>query len=284
MQHTDIKQIFFLGGAPKSGNTWLQIMLNAHPEISCSGEGHFVDRLLPLLSAAANEYNGVVDFKNKTIFDGVDAQPLITQNDLLLLLRSAIGLKLTALPKARSAKAIGDKTPDNVRFFGILAKLFPDARFINIVRDGRDCLASAWFHNLRVTPDQMQAKCPTIGEFIPLFANAWSNAVALGTRFVIDNPARGVSLRYEDLCQDPLPPLANLCTFLGASTNPAILDACVAAGAFERLSGGRAAGQEDRGSFFRMGIPGDWRNHLSEAAAAAFREKAEPWMSHYNYV
>ena len=32
------KQVFFIGGAAKSGTTWLQLLLNAHPEISCSGE------------------------------------------------------------------------------------------------------------------------------------------------------------------------------------------------------------------------------------------------------
>jgi hypothetical protein len=48
--HVRQKQLFFVGGAPKSGTTWLQLMLNGHPEISCTGEGHFPDRLLPALS------------------------------------------------------------------------------------------------------------------------------------------------------------------------------------------------------------------------------------------
>ena len=36
------RQLFFVGGAPRSGTTWMQHMLDAHPDISCRGEGHFL--------------------------------------------------------------------------------------------------------------------------------------------------------------------------------------------------------------------------------------------------
>jgi hypothetical protein len=42
---------------------------------------------------------------------------------------------------------------------------------------------------------------------------------------------------------------------------------------FERLAGGRAKGEEDQGSHYRRGVAGDWRNHLTEAHLAAFRER-----------
>ena len=43
------KQIFFIGGTAKSGTTWVQLLLDAHPEVSCNGEGHFLDNLKPAL-------------------------------------------------------------------------------------------------------------------------------------------------------------------------------------------------------------------------------------------
>ena len=46
------KDLFFLVGVGKSGTTWLQKLLDGHPEISCNGEGHFVDVLLPQLQDA----------------------------------------------------------------------------------------------------------------------------------------------------------------------------------------------------------------------------------------
>ena len=39
------RRLFFVAGAQKSGTTWVQRMLDAHPEILCAGEGHFMDAL-----------------------------------------------------------------------------------------------------------------------------------------------------------------------------------------------------------------------------------------------
>ncbi len=34
---------FFVGGAPKSGTTWVEEILNAHPDVLCTGEGAFFE-------------------------------------------------------------------------------------------------------------------------------------------------------------------------------------------------------------------------------------------------
>ena len=47
------KQLFFIGGAAKSGTTWLQVLLDAHPSVSCTGENHFVTHLFPTLRKAS---------------------------------------------------------------------------------------------------------------------------------------------------------------------------------------------------------------------------------------
>ena len=35
------RQLFFVGGAPRSGTTWVQHILDSHPDVSCRGEGTF---------------------------------------------------------------------------------------------------------------------------------------------------------------------------------------------------------------------------------------------------
>ena len=54
------KQIFFIGGAIKSGTTWLQLLLDSHPDVSCDGEGHFPDHFAPLLKRALDEQSAVL--------------------------------------------------------------------------------------------------------------------------------------------------------------------------------------------------------------------------------
>jgi hypothetical protein len=277
------KQVFFIGGAPKSGTTWLQLLLNAHPEISCGGEGHYADRLFPILSKALRAHNSSIEYKNKSIFDGVEGHPLFTNRHVCYLATSAMSLMLSHPAKAATTSIVGDKTPDNVRFFPLMAVLFPRARFIHIVRDGRDCAVSAWFHNMRIDAASLTRQYPSLGAFTDYFAQVWVDNVSQGARFAAAQPARCLSIRYEDLIQSPLPMLGHLFRFLGASSEPGILQTCAAAADFTRYSGGRPRGEEDRSSFFRRGTPGDWRAHLEPQAELSFRNKVGPWMTGFRY-
>jgi len=62
------KQLFFVGGSPKSGKTWLQFLLDSHPSVSCSGEGHFTTHLWRLLKEALKRHDEVIKTNNKELF------------------------------------------------------------------------------------------------------------------------------------------------------------------------------------------------------------------------
>jgi hypothetical protein len=278
------KQVFFVGGAAKSGTTWLQFLLNAHPEISCTGEGHFANRLLPALAKTLELHNATLKAKSSSIFDNRNEQPLLTNRHTLYLATAAICLLLCPLDKLDLARIVGDKTPDNVRHFPLLATMFPQAKFIHIVRDARDCAVSAWFHNQRVNPEPFRTHFPSFHKFTGAFAKAWVLNVGLGAKFAAERPERCLTIRYEDLSRDPIAIFTQVCGFLGAATEPPILQECCAAADFANLSGGRSRGQEDRSSFFRQGLPGDWRGHFDASENLVFRAKVEPWISTFRYL
>ncbi len=50
-------QIFFIGGSQKSGTTWLQLLLNAHPQVVCQGEGHITSHFAQLLLTILDKHN-----------------------------------------------------------------------------------------------------------------------------------------------------------------------------------------------------------------------------------
>src|SRR5260370_41440044 len=58
------KQLFFIGGSIGAGTTWLQVLLDQHPQISCRGEGHFVTYLVGALKHTVEEYNRYLVTKN----------------------------------------------------------------------------------------------------------------------------------------------------------------------------------------------------------------------------
>jgi len=259
------RTLFFVGGYPKSGTTWLQLLLNAHPEVSCIGEGHLPHHLEPLLRQALAQHNALIAEKNATVLAELPGFPQFTDGQVDYLVTSAIAMLLMAPPKATTAHAIGERTPYDHLVFPMLAALFPDARFINIVRDGRDCAVSTWFHNLRIDPRQRPRRFGSLGAEIEAHASRWSGVVAECLAWCETQPTRCMLVRYEDLAAQSDDVLRSLFGFLGVTTSSDIVTRCRQAGAFETLSGGRTAGQEDAASLFRRGLPGDRHNHLSAA-------------------
>ena len=260
--------LFFIGGMVKSGTTWLRLLLDAHPAINCQGEGHFFTSLMPRLRSALRDHNKFVNEKNKTIFSGFDGFPLFSERHLKQLLTAAIALILSE--RGGGAPIIGEKTPDNVLHFPALAAMFPTARFITITRDGRDCAVSAWFHNLRLDEAFVRETFPTFADFAGVFAKDWVRSIEAGEKFAAAAPERGLCLSYEALSRAPHDEFARVLRFLGAGSDPATVAACVEAASFDRLSGGRAPGQEDRSSHFRLGVAGAWRKQFDAPALRAF--------------
>jgi hypothetical protein len=277
------KQIFFIGGTVKSGTTWLQLLLNAHPEVTCSGEGHFGSGLAPILKPAFDRYNQLIAQESKSVFGEIAAFQPLGDDDFRCLLATCIALSLLRQSKCKKARAVGEKTPSNVRYFDLLHELFPSAKFLHIIRDGRDCAVSGWFHNLRIGREWTMRNFGSMNDYAIKQAESWAKELAAAEVFADKNPDRVCQIRYEDLAADTERVLAEVFAFLKVDVDQTVLARCRSAASFENLSGGRTAGQEDTSSFFRKGISGDWRNHLSEEASAAFRNRAGAWLDRFGY-
>ena len=144
--------ICFIGGTMKSGTTWVQLLLDAHPEIRCRGEGHIVDVLVKELATVLTKYNNVINGKNVDIFKEIEGFPIFSQDDFTEICRS-IAMRLFAkFEYGDEVRVLAEKTPDNVSHFQMLRQLFPQSKFVNVIRDGRDVVVSGWHHNRRVSP------------------------------------------------------------------------------------------------------------------------------------
>ncbi len=105
----------------------------------------------------------------------------------------------------------GDKRPSYVKQVDLLLRLFPDAQFIHLIRDGRDCVASLkempWY-----TLDSFHA------------VSTWAEAIDAGGRLRRTLPDDTYyELRYEDLTDDPMTELKKLCHFLDEDFSPAMI-------------------------------------------------------------
>ena len=204
----------------------LRAMLDSHPQLAIPPESYFVMELL--------ERPGPVDFERLRAVLAADRYfgdwqlPLDALDELRddPRVRTAADAVagLYALYARRAGKPrYGDKTPSHLRWVDVLAERFPNARFVHIVRDGRDVAASV------VTMDFGHTRFPEA-------ARVWRRKVlkahASGMRL---GPGRYHEVHYEDLVADPATVLGGICAFLGLEYTDSMLEYHVRAD--ELLSG-----------------------------------------------
>lgn len=213
----------FVVGCPRSGTTMLQLMLHAHPRLAIPPETRF-------LLEAYRERHRFGDLRKSTnrwaLAQFIVTRPQTGFLDLGLdaaevtaeivagppTLGLAIGTVFRAYADRFGRPRWGDKRPAYLNNLDVVLRLFPDAQIVNIVRDGRDCVASL---------QEMPWHRKGIYHSIAAWAQAVDNARVARRRLPADS---FYELRYEDLVSDPPRELAALCEFLGEEYDPAMAE------------------------------------------------------------
>ncbi|KAA3651808.1 MAG: sulfotransferase [Proteobacteria bacterium] len=276
--HLATLPVFFVGGLPRSGTTWIQQLLDAHANVACLGESHFANDLAPRLRQTVAHYT------QRRAASYATWAPTVTGPDedmLMPVLRAAF----VALVQANlgthdpgALVAIGEKTPDNLTRLPLLWKIFPQARFIHVIRDGRDAAASghARFHT-QLDPSWSRL------DYVREYAKGWRERITLARAFAQGRDGY-LELRYEDMHTAPEAQAARLFRFLGAPHDRDPVAHCLQAASFERLSGGRRRGEVDADSHYRRGEVGSWRDTLSPEEVAVFENIAGDMLDTLGYV
>lgn len=259
------QQIFFVMDAPKSGTTWLQAVLDAHPDVTCSGEGHFIEKIATPLTAMFTAYREKMGLVAERVYDGKPSYPWLTDDTALEIMRATVLTLMRTAPGAQHALWLGDKTPAYTGHIRGLNLLFPQARFINIVRDPRDVAASLLNHLLR----SLEGRSSEIGEakraeMIELAIGRWRRALADVEAAAAGLGGRLINVRYEDLKGHFAASVSKLFAHLGVACEGDVLAQVAEATSFQRMSGGRQAGDRSAGAFFYGGVVG---GHLRDLRA-----------------
>ncbi len=205
------KSPFFIVGCERSGTTLLQTLLDAHPNIAIPPESHIFHRFAQVFDS----YKDLQRTDNLERFVTLLLEDHWIQRwDLNISVQDfCAGLKtrtitgcidhlfhcyLQKVNKCRWA----EKTPLHVMYLPRILEFFPQAKFIHLIRDGRDMAESMrrmWFG-------------PTS---IYGIAQRWRTRVGAFYDFKSQmHPNQYLELRYEDLVSEPDKYLAILCEFL----------------------------------------------------------------------
>src|SRR6476661_1578865 len=182
--------------------------------------------------------------------------------------RAALEAPYLAYAAQHGKPGWGDKTPYYVNHIGEIRRVFPQARIVNMVRDGRDVALSL----LRVPfgPSNVWAA-----------AGQWRQAIDAGDRAAAELGDDLLTVRYEDVVTDPAAVVPAVCGFLGIDYKPEML-------AVEETPPDRiAAGQEAWFSELYAGISassvGKWRRQMAASDAALFGSIAGEQLDRHGY-
>lgn len=277
--------MLFVCGPPKSGTTWLQFLLDGHPEIQCGGEGHFGDWLAAPINQVLADYDQRRHQVNDFIYQERASYTVpLRKQDGRFLTRMAIGLVLSRQGIEPGIKWLGDKTPLYIQWLEIMRTLMPTARFIAIIRDPRDACVSVLNQADRMrTKGLGNADGLSEADVLTRFLNSWQRSISKMQEFRRQYPNSLHHLRYEDLSDKPTETLGNAFDFLEVDKTEDIINTCLTKADFTALSGGRKRGQEDPNSFFRKGVVGDWATTLKPEHLGLIEEIVGEQMVDFGY-
>lgn len=214
---------FFVIGAPRSGTTLLRLMLNRHPEVCVPPEAGFLVWLYNKYSVEARAGQ-----KEKFLSDLKDTKKIESWNlDFSLLsgylqrdsggsyaeLMDSIYRFYAERVLGKEVEHFGDKNNYYLEHVDLLHKMFPSAKYVHIVRDGRSVAASY----KRLMQKEMRSKyAPVLPTDIADIASEW-RANILRVHESFDNLPGGLSIavRYEDLVLHTEETLKRVSNFLG---------------------------------------------------------------------
>jgi hypothetical protein len=220
----------FVVGCPRSGTTLLQRMLDAHPQLAVANDTHFIPRALEAVRPGSLE-------DEDALFDasmlpeliswvrcyyrfarmGLDEASFAQAAASARSYREFVSLLYGQLARKHGKELGGEKTPDYVRHLPFLHRLFPWARSVHIIRDGRDVALSIVEWACRDGRQKGPAKLALWQEQpVATCALWWRWQVRLGRRSrSVLPPGTYDEVRYEALVDDPEAALRSVAGFLG---------------------------------------------------------------------
>ncbi len=255
-----------IGGCGRSGTTLLRLMLDSHQRICCGPESSVFRRRALDPDALAARFD-IAPAEMRAIVDAAASR--------LAFIRAFAGICLRKTGKQRWA----EKTPRNIGRVGAVFHFFPEARFVHVLRDGRDVACS-----LRTHPRHRVVN----GKLVPL--DTWKPIAACARRWRDDiersrpfwEDARFHVLRYEELVQDPRRVLGKLMQFLDEPWDEAMLAHASGGSPFRDAT--RFAQSPEALAAVSAASIGRWQRDLDADERKEFKQIAGPLLIELDYA
>jgi hypothetical protein len=292
---------FFIFGHARSGTTVLVRLIRLHPEVHCNYQAHFFSRPPLLQSLVADEaVASWLTRKSNRWNHGGDLSAGV--------LRAAADFIMERDARREGKHIVGDKSPNsllNGEAVQLMHKVYPDAKLIYIVRDGRDTAISHRFQAFidltqHLSPEDQRIRTEFSVDPDPFLRGERSLFTERGIRQAAEGWLKNVtethqlggelyqdqyiSLRYEDLIDNPWDEICRVWSFLNAATSDPGLEQTVAG---EIQQNPDAAWQQEKAGdiakSIRKGKKGSWKNIFTRRDREIFHQVAGEVLIQWGY-
>lgn len=268
------KNLLLIIGAPRSGTTWLQIMLGAHPLVATTVEQTLYSRYTaPWIAAWQRE---AANIEQGRWYQGLPY--LWSEDEFYDFLREFVGRVYGRVLEGKpQATHVLGKHPGYSAHVHDINRLLPGVRFIHVLRDGRDVALS------------MVAARKRIGfgaGTIQDAARAWKEYI-LAAREASRYQGRYLEIKYEDLLSDGPATLRTVFDFCGLPVDSDQVVAILEEHQFERMKARRQAadGKARTGAgHYRQGQAGGWQAQLGARQRCIFHQLAGDLLCELGYA
>jgi hypothetical protein len=226
----DMTPFVVLVGCARSGTTLLQRVVDAHPQIALTPEMHWITKDFkrlkwpgPKRQVTAEQVAGMMEHERFLQFDFTRQQ-----FEGLLGAGEPVSYKtffhrfFALYGQIKQKPLVGNKTPNYVRRIPALHALWPEAKFVHLMRDGRDvCLSVLNWDHAGYTAGRYATWAE---DRVSTTALWWKRKVQFGRQGgQALPPGLYHEVRYEDLVARPAEECAKLCAFLGVPYDEGML-------------------------------------------------------------
>jgi len=267
------KQFLFIVGSPRSGTTMLQVLLGSHPQVATSVELTFFDEYVATWLERWAHEKAVMDqygFRRglPTVWTDADMEGF-----LLEFLTRAYS---RVIERAPGRTHVLDKNPHYSGHVHLIKRLLPGARFIHMVRDGRDVACS-----LRAAT-AMGFRFQTLAEAGTL----WRDSV-LKAREAAVYTGDYLELRYEDFLGERTAHYEQVLEFCGLRADSEWIARTLEENTFEKMKDRHAMGDPEAKAgktHYQQGQAGRWQREFTPGDRYAFDRIAGPLLRELGYA
>lgn len=192
--NTDMPLIF-VGGMPRSGTTLIRVLLDAHPDVRCGEE----TRIIPRLLSMKQQWTKNPTEMNRLLEGGIT-------NEVIDSAVSSFILEVI-VRHGEPAPRLCNKDPFTLRAATYLHQLFPKAKFILMIRDGRAVVHSIITRKVTITGYDLTSYRQCLKKWNQAMTSMYTQCQQLGTKWCLP-------VYYEQLVLHPRPWLEKILNFL----------------------------------------------------------------------